>query len=164
MERRPPFDPVEVMGPLALAMLAAVVLATSAFIIYLSRGGGGKEAKPAEAAAEVHVHLNEWTVEPGVISGGGGAVKFTIEAHNHGGIAHELVVIRTDLDPASLPVKKAKVDVAQAGELVGQVGSDKLTRNATADVTLDLEPESYVFICNIAGHYQQGMYAPFRVE
>ena len=48
MERRPSFDPVELVGPLTMALLAAVVLGTSAVIVALSRqGGGGQETTVA---------------------------------------------------------------------------------------------------------------------
>jgi uncharacterized cupredoxin-like copper-binding protein len=127
---------------------------------------GGPSAYPVAAAppATVHVDLGEWKVDPAVVSGGPGVTNFLFDAHNHGGVAHELLIVKTDLDAGSLPVAKARVDVAKAGELVGQVGSDKLLPDATVSIPLKLEPGTYVFICNIPGHYKQGMYASFRVE
>lgn len=143
---------------LLAALLAAIALGTAAC------GGGGGNAASTGPVPEVHVHLDEWAVEPGVVTAAEGGAKFIIHAHNHGGIAHELLILKTDLDPGSLPTAKGKVDLAKAGEVVGQVMSDTLVPDATADVSLNLEPGAYVFICNIAGHYKQGMYAPFRVQ
>ena len=50
MEQRPSFDPVELVGPLTLALLTAIVLGTSAAMIALGqRGGAEGETKAAPA-------------------------------------------------------------------------------------------------------------------
>jgi uncharacterized cupredoxin-like copper-binding protein len=142
--------------------VAVVALSMLAFLMVQN----GRSAHPVAAAPpqEVHVDLGEWKVSPAVVSGGAGVTNFVFDAENHGGMPHELSIIKTDQDPASLPVAKARVDVANAGELVGQVGSDQLTPDATVSLPLQLKPGTYVFICNIPGHYKQGMYGSFRVE
>jgi uncharacterized cupredoxin-like copper-binding protein len=142
--------------------VTVVALSMLAFLMFQS----GPSASPVAAAPpqEVHVDLQEWKLAPAVISGGLGVTNFIFDAQNHGNIPHQLLIVKTDLDPGSLPVSKARVDVAKAGELIGQVGSDQLTPNAVVSVPLTLKPGTYVFICNIPGHYKQGMYASFRVE
>jgi uncharacterized cupredoxin-like copper-binding protein len=94
------------------------------------------------------------------------AGKLTISAPNDGQIQHELVVLKTDQDAASLPQKGAEVDedgldakgVKNEGEITDVApGQSKST-------TYDLKPGHYVMICNIPGHYAQGMYGTLTVK
>jgi len=145
---------------LAYELLVAVALVVGA----CRSGDGAKSTVEAAPPQEVHVDLGEWKVDPAVVSGGPGVTNFIFDAENHGGIPHELLIVKTDQDPASLPVAKGRVEVAKAGKLVSQVGSDQLTPSALVSIPLKLKPGTYVFICNIPGHYKQGMYASFLVE
>jgi uncharacterized cupredoxin-like copper-binding protein len=86
---------------------------------------------------------------------------------------HELVVVRTDLDPKALPFNKAegKIDEEGAGlETIGEV--EEVEHGKDGSVTLDLKPGRYVLLCNIAetepdgsleSHFDKGMYVPFTV-
>ena len=141
--------------------IAVSVMAVAMLGFFMAQSG---PTNPVSAAPpeKVHVDLTEWKVDPAVVSGGLGVTNFVFDAQNHGGIPHELLILKTDLDPANLPVKRARVDVASAGELVGHV--DNLMPGTSVSVALNLKPGRYVFVCSIAGHYKQGMYAPFQVE
>ena len=83
------------------------------------------------------------------------------------------MVIKTDLDPnALLTTKEGGVDEKGAGiEILGEIEED--SRSARAETkTLDLQPGSYVLICNLVekeegqteAHYKLGMRAPFTVQ
>ena len=67
----------------------------------------------------------------------------------------------TDLPPDKLPVDGASAKAKEDGK-AGEIPS--IPAGKSAAVTLDLTPGKYVFICNIAGHYQIGMHTGFTVE
>jgi uncharacterized cupredoxin-like copper-binding protein len=138
--------------------------------------GGAATATPAEATpteqanggegATVDVRLLEYTVAPDPASVAAGPVTFT--ANNIGGAAHTLEIIHTDGAPDRLPIlADGSADEAATGiTVLGKV--DELAAGATGTLTLDLQPGTYVLICNIVtadgtSHFQQGMHATFSV-
>ncbi|HXF51669.1 MAG TPA: hypothetical protein VNM43_08315 [Dehalococcoidia bacterium] len=144
------------------------VVLSSALLSALFIACGGKEEPPSPTlTGEVHVHLDEWSVQPEPASIDG-PVTVTFEGHNHGEFPHQVVVIRTDDAPDALPMERGKVDVDDAGEEM--LSFDVPAADPDAGVegrqvgTVDLRPGRYVIICNIAGHYQQGMRAAFEVR
>ena len=86
-----------------------------------------------------------------------GKVTFTMK--NTGTIEHEMIVIKTDTPVDQLKVQ-ADHRVSEA-DSVGEVSETKA--GATKSVTLDLEPGNYALVCNIAKHYEMGMYAALKV-
>ncbi len=102
--------------------------------------------------------LKEFSVTSDVSSVKAGSVTFS--AHNAGALEHYLAVLKTDLPPDSLPL---------SGTMVVENGpntralADVVLPVGTESTTLDLQPGSYVLICNIPGHYQSGMRAAFTV-
>ena len=95
----------------------------------------------------------------------GPAGKFTFTATNAGPTDHEFVVFKTDLAPGALPLigDKSKVDEGGPGvEHIDEIGD--LNVGDTKTLAIDLKPGAYVFICNIAAHYAQGMYIAFKVQ
>ena len=130
-------------------------------------GGDGTDGEGTAVA----VTLSEFSITSDVASGPAGTFDFTIE--NTGpDDPHEFVVVKTDLDPASLPtVEDGSVDEEGEGiEVEGEV--EDLEVGATETLSLDLEAGSYAFICNIVeeeegeteSHYQEGMRTAFTVE
>ena len=86
---------------------------------------------------------------------------FTIT--NDGALIHNLRVIRTDLDADSLPLDDSGFQVDE--EQVNVVASiADLSGGDSTELAVDLEAGSYVLICNIVGHYDQGMRTSFTVE
>lgn len=90
------------------------------------------------------------------------AGKITFHVKNaKDAVEHEMVVIKTDLDAAQLPtnadqtVDESKLD--SKGEVEVEAGETK-------DLTVDLTPGHYVLLCNVPGHYAQGMVANFTVR
>jgi len=125
--------------------------------------GDGDETGLPGVTIDVHAHLDEWSVklEPASIAKSG---RVTFEAHNHGKVPHQLVVIKTDLNPADLPLERVAVDVEAAGEQLLSVDVPAADGEAGRQVSAtELDPGEYAIICNIPGHYQQGMYASFEV-
>jgi hypothetical protein len=128
-------------------------------------------APPTTARTTVGVTLQEFSVLPAPASAPAGQVTF--EAKNTGPKdPHELVVIKTDLEPGALPTTpKGGVDEEGAGiEALGEIEEFKVGQ--TQSKAFDLKAGSYVLICNVVeeeegkteAHYQLGMRTAFTVE
>ena len=117
---------------------------------------------PPPQASTVEVDLAEWSVTADVATVSAGSVTFATS--NMGALAHELVVIRTDLAPDALVVEGSGVDEAASGNTAGKIEQTELPGGGSASATFDLTPGSYVLICNIAGHYQLGMRTGLTVQ
>lgn len=115
-----------------------------------------------EAANEVHVALEEYAMSNEM--GGNlptphaGTVAF--EAHNEGTLEHSFLIVKTELAEDQLPLDGTVVDES-AIDIVGQI--DSIPAGEADTVSADLEAGTYVLICNIAGHYTQGMHASLTV-
>ena len=86
-----------------------------------------------------------------------GRIAFTLV--NRGDMRHEAVIIRTTTRYDRLPVKNS---VASEKGRVGAI--TKVAGGTRKRLTLTLPAGRYVIICNIPGHYQAGMRAPFTVR
>ena len=104
----------------------------------------------------VTVRLKEFKVLPSSVTAKRGAVAFAVK--NVGKVDHELVVLKTNVAPSKLPVKKGKA--AEPGR-VGRVGPIK--PGASRTLTLTLRAGKYVLLCNLPGHYLAGQRIGFRV-
>ncbi len=138
-----------VVGTLATA--AALALATAC-------GGGG-------GGGGIAVKLAEWSVTPDASSAPAGEVTFNIT--NEGSNVHELVVFKTDLAADDLPTTEeggaTVVDEEAEGlELVDEV--EDIAPGSSATLTVNLEPGNYILLCNVPGHFEQGMHATFTVS
>ena len=80
-----------------------------------------------------------------------GKLKITLD--NAGKIEHELVLLKTSATPGALKVA-ADGRVSEAAS-VGEVSETK--SGVAKSTTFDLKPGRYVYVCNIPGHYAQGM-------
>jgi uncharacterized cupredoxin-like copper-binding protein len=143
------------LAPLvALAALAACTPEATP-----SPPAAGSPGAAAEGEA-VTVTLREWAVEPSQTEMGAGEVTF--EVSNAGDLPHNFVVFRTDLAADELPVEDAQVVETDAVEEAGRI--DEFDPGSTESVTLELDAGSYVLVCNLPGHYEQGMRAAFSVS
>jgi uncharacterized cupredoxin-like copper-binding protein len=106
------------------------------------------------------VTLSEFVLTANPTSVPPGGVFFA--ARNVGQGVHEVVVLRTVRSPDALPVTGSQVDETAPGiERLGRIGN---VRPGSGDgLRIELQPGRYVLICNIAGHYQQGMRAALQV-
>ena len=129
-------------------------------------GGSDKQdaATPATPAAPVaqtiadgpvRVTLGEWAVKPSATEVKAGKVRFI--ASNTGSTEHEMVVIRTDKDADALGSGARIPEKGSAGE-ISEFGAGKVQSK-----TLTLKPGHYALVCNIPGHYSQGMRTDFEV-
>lgn len=86
-----------------------------------------------------------------------GPVTFRVE--NQGTVTHELEIFRTSLPADSLPVEgsTASPGLAPLDEV------ENVEPGLSAKLPVTLESGEYVLICNLPGHYEQGMRAAFTV-
>jgi uncharacterized cupredoxin-like copper-binding protein len=139
--------------PLALSMIGIVLAAGCA-----AAGGG-----------TVNVTLSEFSVALDKTEIAAGSVVFEVTNSGPNDV-HEFVVIRTDLDPGSLPTDSTgAVDEAGGGmEVEGEI--EDIAVGSSDSLTLDLAAGKYVLICNIydkdenEAHYAEGMRAAFTVN
>ncbi len=116
-----------------------------------------------EGGESVHVTLAEWSITPAhgeAFETDAGEMVF--EIHNDGAAPHDLMVIKTDLAPDALPIVDGVVDQEAAGEVIG--GVDPIAGGEIYVEEYSLDAGSYVMICTIPGHYQQGMNAELTVH
>lgn len=148
----------------AVAMVTIVALAMSAC--------AGSQASPSPSTAAgpvtVAVTLQEWAVVPAVTSVAAGEVTFDVTNSGPEDI-HEFVVLKTDLDPAALPVA-ADGSVTESGEGMEVVDEiEDIPVGETQSLTVSLTAGKYVLLCNIydetenEAHYAKGMRIAFEV-
>jgi hypothetical protein len=112
-----------------------------------------------DPASTVSVALEDFSVTPDPASVPHGEITFA--AQNLGATPHELLVVRTDLAADALPVDGAEVDESGL-DIVVRLSDISAGMSVAGEA--DLEPGSYVLICNVPGHYALGMAASFTLE
>jgi len=116
-------------------------------------------AAEAPTGSQVVAELADYKITVNVPSVKAGAIK--IGVRNLGAMEHSFQVLKTDIPPDKLPVDGASAKAKEDGK-VGEIAS--IPAGKSSAVTLDLAPGKYVFICNIASHYQLGMHTGFTVD
>jgi hypothetical protein len=114
-------------------------------------------ASPASGAT---VSLTEWKVTVvGTIKSG----KTDLTITNAGVAPHELLVFKSDLKPSAYPTDAAG-DIKEEGAGVKLVSDgDNIDPAGTQARSIDLAPGKYLFVCNIPGHFKQGMFTVVTV-
>jgi uncharacterized cupredoxin-like copper-binding protein len=116
---------------------------------------------PSAEQSYIAAGLTEWHVAvPTTIK----AATVNLEAANFGTIQHEILVFKSDLAPSSFPVDP-NGDIVEDGAGINLISDgDNLDPGTTQTRTVDLtQPGSYLFVCNIPGHFKAGMYAVVTV-
>jgi uncharacterized cupredoxin-like copper-binding protein len=105
----------------------------------------------------ITVNMSEYAFDPSSVTSKPGPA--TISAVNDGSVVHELVLLKTNADPAKLPVVGGEIDESTS---VGEVAD--VEPGATKEATVDLTPGKYVMVCALPGHYEGGMYGALIVK
>ena len=113
-------------------------------------------AQPAASHA-LTIRMTEYAFDPKNAVAKAG--KVTITAPNGGSTAHELVLLKTDADPANLPKTGDKVDESTS---VGEISD--VAPGSTKKATFKLAPGKYAMVCALPGHYEGGMYGSLTVR
>jgi uncharacterized cupredoxin-like copper-binding protein len=154
-----------------LAMAAIVILAApvaSGCGGDDDNGDGGESAapeptatqtttQPSAAGGALTIRMTEFAFDPNDAVAKSG--KVTITAPNDGEVVHELVLLKTDDDPADLPKEGDEVDESTSGGEIADVEP-----GSTKKATFDLKPGKYAMVCALPGHYEGGMYGSLTVE
>ena len=127
-------------------------------------GDGGQGAAPSPTATQppaaertLTIRMTEFAFDPNDAIAKAGTV--TITAPNDGRVVHELVLLKTDEDPATLPKKGDEVDESTS---VGEIAD--VEPGSTKEATFKLAPGKYAMVCALPGHYEGGMYGSLTVE
>lgn len=113
--------------------------------------------QPAAAGRALTIRMTEFAFDPKDTSAKAGTV--TISAPNDGKVVHELVLLKTDEDPAALPKKGDEVDESTS---VGEIAD--VEPGSTKKAKFKLAPGKYAMVCALPGHYEGGMYGSLTVE
>jgi uncharacterized cupredoxin-like copper-binding protein len=112
---------------------------------------------PSPAASRaLTIRMTEFAFDPKDASAKAGRV--TITAPNDGRVVHELVLLKTDADPAALPKKGDDVDESTS---VGEIAD--VEPGSTKKAKFELAPGHYAMVCALPGHYEGGMYGSLTV-
>jgi uncharacterized cupredoxin-like copper-binding protein len=91
------------------------------------------------------------------------AGELTFDIHNDAEQTHEFVIFNTDLAADQLPTNEDG-DVDEEGEGVEAIDEiEDIEGDTDQSLTVTLDAGNYVFICNLPGHYRQGMHVSFTV-
>ena len=115
---------------------------------------------PAATATAVTVALGkpqEFSLVPSVPSVAAGKVTFTVT--NSGQVLHEMVVVPAPGGSQSL--KQPDGTASEEGTL-GEAPDVEVGKTTTFTVTM--KPGKYSLLCNLPGHFANGMYADFTVN
>jgi len=157
-----------VVAPLALVAIAAIAIAgcgsgddttttttTENESAAAAPGGGG--------GATLTIKMGDFFFAPSNATAQAGPT--TIEAPNEGSVEHELVLFKTNMDPAKLPTEASgEVDEEKLDEIAEEGGEvPDVEAGESKSGKFNLTPGKYVMFCNLPGHYAQGMYGTLTV-
>lgn len=119
--------------------------------------GTDANATPTGTGGGLKVTSSEFAFDPTTLDAAAGKVEITLD--NAGKIPHELVLLKTDTAADKLPVSGGRVSEKDSVGEISETDGGK-----TAAHEFDLKPGTYVFVCNIPGHYQDGMRGTLTVK
>jgi uncharacterized cupredoxin-like copper-binding protein len=132
---------------LRIALLAALV----ALAVAVAAGAMPKTATVSATEQEFKLSPKPTKVKTG---------KVTFTVRNIGHLAHEFIVLKTNIAANKLPKKGQRaVEVGRVGRIPGEIKAGQ-----TKTLTLNLKPGKYVLLCNLPAHYASGQYAAFTVS
>jgi uncharacterized cupredoxin-like copper-binding protein len=136
-----------------LAIGAAVILVIAAVIGV----GVSTRSSSVKTVATVHVTERDYRVDLDTTHVPAGKVRLSVQ--NAGLVEHELVVFRTDMRESAMPMGDGlKVDEEARGITHLDPEAENIRHGQTKTIVVDLTPGRYVLICNLPGHYAQGMH------
>ena len=149
---------------LDIRVLGASVLVAAALLgVGAACGGDDEESSDATASASLSIQMDDYSFDPMDATTEAGSVSIT--ADNVGTEEHELEIFETDADPSSLPVSGDEVDT-EALEDTGaeEIGELEAEPGESETKVFDLAAGRYIMICNVPGHYEEGMWGTLTVE
>jgi uncharacterized cupredoxin-like copper-binding protein len=138
------------LGTIALVAIAGCGTATNA---------PTSNSTPA-AANKLNIAISEMKVD---VSPTFAAGKYTFTITNTGTLPHELLAFKSDLAQANFPTDSTG-DVVEDGPGITKTSDgDNIDPGKSQTREIDLKPGTYLFTCNLAGHYHGGMHTVVTV-
>jgi uncharacterized cupredoxin-like copper-binding protein len=136
--------------------LTAVAAISLALLAAACNGDGGSSEADGNT---VTVTLQEFSValDPATIQAG----DVTFDTTNQGAEIHEFEIVKTDTPAGDFEISD---DVADFGDATIVDEVEDVAPGTGASLTVNLEAGTYAVICNLPGHYGQGMHADLTVE
>ncbi len=157
-------------------LVGLVFIVGSLGVIACGGGGNGDDnGGSSGSGATVSISMDDqggtYTMDASPASIAAGSVTFDIS--NVGLIAHEFKVVKLNdagmaADLAELPTDAGLISetgnmVDGVGTILGSLLEADLPADGSDELTLDLEAGEYMLLCNVATHYQLGMWSEFTV-
>jgi uncharacterized cupredoxin-like copper-binding protein len=120
-------------------------------------------AAPAPSTAALNgatVTLSEWKVAMTATVKAG---KATFTIANGGTTPHELLVFKSDQAPSAYPTNPAGGIVEDGAGVTLLSDGENIEPGKTQQRTVVLAAGTYLFVCNIPGHFNQGMFTVVTV-
>lgn len=118
---------------------------------------GAKQAPAAPGPKKVQggklpMRMGEMFFRPKQVTASAGKLRVT--ENNVGQVTHEFILVRSSAAPGSLASPGGAVDEKKL-RVVGEIAD--VAPGKSKAKTFNLKPGSYVYICNVPGHYSAGM-------
>ncbi len=147
------------MKKLSLILVMSLLVVTGCSADPTSQPGVDVDDKESN---KVVGQVSEWAIEVSASKAKAGEVIFAIA--NFGTIQHEFLVTKTSFEPGKIPLgENNRFDEELEGiEVIDEIPEWPV--NEAKVLKIDLEPGTYELLCNIEGHYVNGMHHTFIVE
>jgi uncharacterized cupredoxin-like copper-binding protein len=146
-----------------LSILALIVAAAALAVAIHNNDKTGSSAASPSNPTTIPVTLQDYKV--GLESTTISPTQATLQISNAGAVAHELLVFESALPPTQFPLSPDG-SVNEEGPGITKISDgENLDPGTQQTRALDLtKPGTYVFMCNLPGHYAQGMYTTVTVQ
>jgi uncharacterized cupredoxin-like copper-binding protein len=127
-----------------------------------SSGASTGSSTAASGSGTIGATEKDFAISLDTTSTNSGPVTFDIQ--NQGPSTHEFVVFKTDIAQDQLPVGNDGTVNEDAKGLEHIDEEEDIAAGSSKNLSTTLKPGSYVVICNLPGHYAQGMHAELTVS
>jgi uncharacterized cupredoxin-like copper-binding protein len=156
-----------VLAVMSVVLIGVVVAGPSAKIV--GSTSATSCSAPALPGAVVELNLVEYKISADKATVNHGSVSLVVT--NNGTMVHEMIVLPLDsgqavgtrTTDAELQVSEA-TSLGEASNSCGADAGDGIAAHAVGWTTLTLDPGRYELICNLPGHYANGMYVLLTVS
>lgn len=137
-------------------------LIPAAIFVSVLLGACGADGNSAESGTsnDITNTVKEWEITSSATAAKTGEVTFSVT--NDGTLGHEFLVVKTDIAPGKIPLDGDHFAEPTDGiEVIDEIG--EFAVGTTETLTLKLEAGNYQIVCNLPGHYKNGMFIAFEV-
>lgn len=131
---------------------------TIVLLLVLFLAGCSSAAPDGATGTQVSVAITDASFDMDVIKAQAGTITFVVE--NVGTMVHEFEVFSGAEAGQDLPIAN---NVADTSGLTAVDEVEDIVPGSTIELSVDLEPGTYLLICNLPGHYAAGNWSQFTV-